>query len=410
MKTSLLSAASLSFAALLASAATASAAGFGLYEGSVRANAMGTEITADPVSPSVMYNNPAAITELDGVQVEAGATGIRPAQRIKTTSPLGADRMTHADSKWWVPPNAYATWKAFERMSVGVGFFSRAGLGCEYPEDWPGRYDWTKVELTSYEVNPNVAFKLTDTLSFGGGWRLQSMEADLYRMVSSGTPFADPDLKMHLKGDAQALAYDVGLYWQAATNISFGVAYQSRATEDIKGDVYCAGQRVGAKCELTTPAEIFLGASMKPNERLKVNVGTIISVWNSFDSLNISFDQPLLGKSSGLSVRKDWELTVRPQIGVEFKATDILALRAGYAYDQAPDPDAHADYMVPGNDRNLFSVGAGLDFGSWFCDLSYVYLFMPKRDIDARPAEGVFQTTFMNGDAHMLGASLGCRF
>lgn len=410
MKTSRLSAASLSFAALLASAATASAAGFGLYEGSIRGNAMGTEITADPVSPSVMYNNPAAITELDGVQIEVGATGIRPAQRIKTTSPIGTDKLTHADSKWWVPPNAYVTWKAIERMSVGVGFFSRAGLGCDYPDDWPGRYDWTKVELTTYEVNPNVAFKLTDTLSFGGGLRLQSMEADLYRMVSSGTPFVDPDLKMHLKGDSEALAYDVGIYWQAATNISFGVAYQSRATEDIEGHVTCAGQRVRAKCELTTPAEIFLGASMKPNERLKVNVGTVISVWNSFDSLNITFKEPLLGKSSGLSVRKDWELTVRPQIGVEYKATDVLALRAGYAYDQAPDPDAHADYMVPGNDRNLFSVGAGLDFGSWFCDVSYVYLFMPKRDIDARPAEGVFKTTFMNGDAHMIGAALGYRF
>jgi len=317
---------------------------------------------------------------------------------------------THAESKWWIPPNAYVTWKALDRMSVGVGLFSRAGLGCEYPEDWPGRYNWTKVELTSYEVNPNVAFKITDTLSFGGGLRLQSMEADLYRMVSAGTPFVDPDLKMHLKGDAEALAYDVGIYWQAASNISFGVSYQSRATEDIKGHVTCAGQRVGAKCELTTPAEVFLGASMRPNEKLKVNVGTVITIWNSFDTLAISFDEPLLGKSNGVSVAKDWELTVRPQIGVEYKLTDVLALRAGYAYDQAPDPDAHADYMVPGNDRNLFSVGAGLDFGKWFCDLSYVYLFMPKRDIEARPAEGVFESTFMNGDAHMIGASVGCRF
>jgi long-chain fatty acid transport protein len=410
MKTRKFLAASLSLAALFGLSASASAAGFGLYEGSVRANAMGTETTADPVGPSVMYNNPAAITELEGVQVEAGATSIAPDQKIKTTSPMGADRMTYAHSRWWVIPNAYATWKAFDRASFGVGIYSRAGLGCEYPDDWPGRYNWTKVELTTYELNPNVAFKLTDTLSFGGGLRLQRMEADMYRMIASGTPFVDPDLEMHLKGDSEALAYDVGLYWQAATNIAFGVGYQSRATEHIKGDVTCAGQRVGAKCDLTTPAEIFLGASMKPNERFKVNVGTVISVWNSFDRLAIAFDKPLLGKADGLAVDKDWELTVRPQIGVEFKATDILALRAGYAYDQAPDPDAHADYMVPGSDRNLFSIGAGLDFGSWFCDLSYVYLFMPKRDIDARPAEGVFQTTFMNGDAHMMGAALGCRF
>lgn len=53
-------------------------AGFGIYEGSARGNAMGTEVTADPASPSVIYNNAAAMTALEGTQMEMGATFIRP--------------------------------------------------------------------------------------------------------------------------------------------------------------------------------------------------------------------------------------------------------------------------------------------------------------------------------------------
>lgn len=96
-----------SVAALLA-AQTVFGAGFGIYEGSARGNAMGTEVTADPASPSVLYNNPAAITELEGTQVEVGATFIRPAQTVTTMTPAGEVK-NYADSRWWTPPNAYVT-------------------------------------------------------------------------------------------------------------------------------------------------------------------------------------------------------------------------------------------------------------------------------------------------------------
>jgi long-chain fatty acid transport protein len=82
-------------------------------------------------------------------------------------------------------------------------------------------------------------------------------------------------------------------------------------------------------------------------------------------------------------------------------------MRAGDIFDETPDPDAHVDYIVPGNDRNLISLGVGYRKGDCSCDLSSTYLMIQDRDIAARPAEGVMPGEFKEGDAHLLGVSLG---
>ena len=119
--------------------AAAWGAGYGIYEGSARGNALGSETTADPVSPSVMYNNPAGITELPGTQVEGGATFIKPSQTIVTDNGMG-QTYTHGRSEWWMIPNAYVTHQMSEKFWMGMGLASRAGLGAEFPFDWAGRY------------------------------------------------------------------------------------------------------------------------------------------------------------------------------------------------------------------------------------------------------------------------------
>lgn len=402
-------AAALSAAVCFGVVRAAHGAGFAMYEGSARGNAMGTEVTADPVSPSVMFNNAAAITGLPGLQAEVGITAIRPRQSIVTQSPLG-EKKTHATSKWWTPPNAYVTWQTTDRIWLGVGVFCRYGLGVEYSENWPGRYEWTKASIESFDVNPNVAIKLTDQLSFAAGMRVETFDAEFQRMIPTGTPFVDPDVKLKMDGDDVALGYNAAFYWTPQTNMSFGISYQSRIEQHVRGTGTCAGQRMDVASDLTTPAMLYMGTSLKPTDRLKVNLGVIYTMWNSFEELAIRFDPPLFGRVHESSSEKNWKSTVRPQIGLEYKTTEHLFLRGGYVYDQTPDPDAHADYLVPGNNRHLFSLGFGLAFEKWFFDATYTYLFMQDRDVPGRPAEGVFDGEFTGGDAHMMSYSIGCRF
>jgi long-chain fatty acid transport protein len=398
----------LGVAAVLA-AQTVLGAGFGIYEGSARGNAMGTEVTADPASPSVLYNNAAGMTELDGTQVEAGVTLIRPSQTVVTMTPAGVDK-NYAESKWWTPPSAYATYQVNEKVWAGMGIFSRYGLGVDYEDDWAGRYDVQEATIQSLDLNPSVAFKVLDNLSLAAGLRAEWFEFELTKALPTGVPFVDPDLQLNLKGDSWGIGYNLGAFYQATDWLAFGLAFDSEIDQEVEGDYetthpLLAGGEGGG--DITTPAIVRFGTSVQATEKLKINAGVIYTMWSSYEELTIDFDPALLGQIPTSTTEKNWDDVFRYQIGVEYALNETWALRAGYIYDETPDPDAHVDYIVPGNDRNLLSIGAGYQKGDFFCDLSYTYLMIEDRDIAARPAEGVLPGEFDGGDAHLIGVSVG---
>lgn len=108
---------------------------------------------------------------------------------------------------------------------------------------------------------------------------------------------------------------------------------------------------------------------------------------------------------------KNWDDTWRLFFGVEYNTTDWLDLRAGFVWDQEPVNDLYVDYLVPADDRYLISFGPGFKWRNWTLDLSYTYLIITDRDyVAARPKEGVLESSFSNGYAHMIGCSIGYKF
>ena len=411
MKQTRLLAGTLGVAAALA-AQTVFGAGFGIYEGSARGNALGTEVTADPASPSVLYNNAAAMTELEGTQFEAGATFIRPHASVTTTTQLGSQK-TKADSKWWVPPHAYGTYQINEKAWAGIGVFSRFGLGVDYPNAWPGRYNVQEATIQSIDVNPSVAFKVLDNLSLAAGLRAEWFDFELYQAVSAdGTHSALTDLQAHLCGDSWGVGYNLGAFFKATDWLSLGLSYDSEVDQEVEGDYDVSSPlaEVGSGDgggDITTPGILRLGASAKATEKLTLNAGIVYTTWSSYDELTIDFDPALLGAVPSTTSEKDWDDVLRYQLGAEYALNPSWKLRAGYVFDETPDPDENVDYIVPGNDRHLLSAGVGYQQGDFFCDLAYVYLIIVDRDIDARVAEGVWSGEFSEGDAHMVAASVG---
>ena len=60
------------------------AGGFALYEGSVRANALGGSVIAKADDPGAIFFNPAGITQLPGTQTAMGVSIIMPSTHITT--------------------------------------------------------------------------------------------------------------------------------------------------------------------------------------------------------------------------------------------------------------------------------------------------------------------------------------
>lgn len=68
------------------------------------------------------------------------------------------------------------------------------------------------------------------------------------------------------------------------------------------------------------------------------------------------------------------------------------------------------DYLVPANDRHMVGFGTGFRWNAWALDLSYTYLMIEERKVAPRIPDGVYQSEFDNGDAHLIGASVSYKF
>ena len=382
-------------------------AGFALYEGSARGNALGGSMAGSADDASALFYNPAGITQLEGVQLMGGMTLIAPSTKVTTTTPAGSVT-TETEDNLWIPPHLYATWEASDRVWLGFGMYSRFGLGTEFDENWPGRYNSYKAIIQSLTFNPNLALKLNDQVSVAAGVSAMWIDLDLRRKLPNPLVAGGPDLDFKLCGDSIGYGFNLAGRWEPLEWLSFGAAYQSQVDQDIDGDASVSGRSGDASGDVTLPDMVFLGTAVKPMEKVTVSLDAVFTGWSSYDQFALDLDPTLLGPDKARQISpKNWDDVWRYELGVEYALNEAWTLRAGYAFDEEPGPDSTADYLVPANDRNLYSLGAGYQWKAWTFDVSYTYLDIEDRAIAARPEHGVLPSEFECGDAHLVGVTVG---
>ena len=62
---------------------------------------------------------------------------------------------------------------------LGIALTSPWGLGVEYDDDWFGRYDLIETRLTTVNLSPALAYRITEWLSIGGGLNIEYADAKL---------------------------------------------------------------------------------------------------------------------------------------------------------------------------------------------------------------------------------------
>ena len=174
MKKSLVLALILTLAAPAFGLGEARAEGFSITQWSARGMSLGNGLVGRADDPSAVAYNPAGITQLPGTQLMLGTVVERPSSKMsgEWTNMLSGTKQyttTSIEQKTWVIPHFYVTHQMTDRAWLGVGIFSRAGLGNGYPDGWPGSSALVDVRLQTLTINPNIAFKVTDRLSLAIG-------------------------------------------------------------------------------------------------------------------------------------------------------------------------------------------------------------------------------------------------
>ena len=399
---------------MVLAAVSVQAAGFGIYEYSARANALGNSVMAGKADPSSIAVNPAQLTQLEGTQIAIGATGIYPQATVEINSPEPDAGSYDGESSLWTMPHLYVTHALNEQISFGVGVYSRFGLGTEFESSWPGASDVYKVGIKTVSINPVVGYNVTKNFSVAIGPEIMWFDFDLKKKKPSGVPTVYLDTEMG--GDSWGAGFSLGARYQWNDWLSFGASYRSEVTQKVEGDIKAtlAGATMldsSASGKITLPQQVGFGINVKPMDNLSVEVGATWIGWSSYKELKVDYNSP----TSPYLKHSNYNDTWRFNIGAEYNLTENWDLRASYVYDESPLNSDSLSYMVPANDRQIVGVGVGWHNANWSVDASYNYLFISDRSghVEVFKGDGTPYTQnceFKDGDAHLVGITVGYKF
>jgi len=385
------------------------AGGFALNEYAARANAMGGAVIALADDASAVAYNPAGITQLPGTQTMIGFTAIAPKGEVTAGDQATSTTRTNV----YLPPHAFLTHQINDKVWIGMGMYTRFGVGTEYQQDWGGSRQVYKAEIASYSFTPNIAMKITDSLSLALGLDVMYSAADLRQKVNS-------IIDMRMTVDGVGLGGQAALHYKLNDQWSAGLMYRtSQLHRDtgksryINDNPAVATRRDDALAiSMTLPSSYTAGIAYKPTDKLKLEADAIYTQWGDYKKLTYSFSAlPTTNAAGDIVKEKDWKNVWRLQLGGEYMATDWLALRAGIVWDQDPIRDGFADYMLPSNDRWIYSTGFGIMHGDFTYDFSLMYLQNENRYLDYNSnLKSGGPSSFTNSRAYMAGFSVGYKF
>lgn len=399
----------LALALILLTPSQVFAEGFALYEWSARGVALGGAVMARKADPSVISSNPAAITSLPGAQVQGGVSLIMPRGKMTFTSGPDAGRTESVKNDVWAIPNIYYTQQVTDRLFLGVGEFSRFGLGFEYPDNWGGRYNIYEASVQTASLNPNVAYKFTDKLSLAAG--VEIMYVDITLKKKAASPLGDIDFDNNVKN--WEFGWNLAMHYQFNEQWAFGLGYRSKLKHNVDGTLKVDKtlpypynvHNQDFTATVYMPESVSLGLAFSPTPKLSIEAGGIWTHWSQFTDLDFDFEDMGLKEN-----KKYWKNTWRLNIGIEYALTDWMDIRAGYVWDQCPVPKDREDYLIPTDNRNIWSVGVGFKPRDWTIDLTYAFVDPRERHYRARPQDGVYAGKTHDSYSHIVSMSVGYKF
>jgi long-chain fatty acid transport protein len=328
---------------------SAQAEGYKLFEQSV--SSMGNAYAgrgAQVTDASLVYSNPAALTQLDGAQLSGGLNLISAKTNYRNATAQSANgqsvvgRSEGANSLNELVPFVFYSDKMSEQLSWGIGFYVPFGLSSDYDDDFVGHYFADETAIQVLSLQPAIGYKLNEQWSVGAGISINRAEGTLSKFkdhsglcelgeattnaMFGGMPvYNDAYCNSHyeVEGDDIAFGYTLGIHgepvkgtrvaltWHSAVrytlkgdsvitntpitganvagNPNFAVVAPNLPAIDLRTGKLAANNRLveGSQLDLTTPASAAFSLDQQLTEALSVQFSAAWTQWSEFQSIDI---------------------------------------------------------------------------------------------------------------------------
>ena len=433
---------------------SAYAAGFQLSEqsslGLGRAYA-GAGIIGDDLS--AVHYNAAGMTLLPGTQMQAGSVFIEIDGPFSGTDAQGNPISENGRLKGQAIPAGYITHQVNDQLWLGLGMTVPYGMGTEYNQFWTGADHGNQSMIMTIDINPNIAYKVSDKLSVGAGVSLQYAKAELGQAPSAG-------LDSVVNGDSWAWGWNVGVMYEPTDTMRFGLAYRSNIAHDAEGDMKVSGPLAMAlgvagtyddfKVRVRTPDTIMATATWEATPDLRLSGMVRWAKWSNLGQLHIhssgvtnmtskvAYAKAMAAMEPAIQAQQmtleeaqvaaaqiakanttdtttntyEWEDTWLFSIGADYRLNNEWTIRGGIAYETcAVEDNKLRPATIPDVDRLWLSVGASYNYSKQMqFDFGATYL-KGVGNMDLYSADGSRKIgEFDSIDSYIIGAQVQYRF
>ncbi len=417
----------------------------GIYRDGAGARALslgGATVGQPNVALEAMQINPAGLSAVRSRQLQVGLGGVLANGEFSNAANSGAE----IDRQFGVWPEAAVAFPlGTTPVTLGLAFIPDAALGGEWNYvDAPGGINNTtygfqehRSQITALRTALAAGIEITESLSFGAGVGLVFNQNRLHAPYIFQTYPALQGFKtlLDLKSDGFGVNGTLGLLYRPCEKISFGLSYQTSTHVNSEGDargnagVQLANLGLGgaqpdfhydAEVDNVFPQMFSAGINWQicPGFRALFQVDWIN--WaDSFDELVIRLNNGSNNDINGVLgtaniydvVPLRWEDQFVYRLGLEFQATDSVAVRAGYSYGESPVPNTTLTPLTAAIMKHKIGGGLGWQNERFFVDAAYQYSLPASQTVGPSALQaGEYSNSKTEVSVHMVAVTVGLNF
>lgn len=385
----------------------------------------------DGTDLSGAYYNPATITLHPGTNVQAGVVGVD--LNLDYSGDNGDSE--NGRSALTPIPNLYLTHQFNDQIYGALAITAPFGMKTSYGENWKLRHRGYYSKIEVIDINPSLAWKISDKFSIGAGVSYQYVKAQL--KSKKGTAIGDLDADFDAtSGD---WGWNIGAMWTPAENVRIGVSYRSEVEHTAEGTLSITGPLTAAQARakaaqavaagqndaavqfgtlaailgdhdgqaiVAGPAWAMLSAAWDINQQWSVYGTLRWTDWSSFDRLSITVNGNELN-----AIENKWRDTYFGSIGTDYRMNDKWTFRGGIGLETSPIKDAvYRTGVIPDATRLWLALGASYHVTDRFTvDMSAAHLH-GIGDRDLYDETGKKAGSYDRLDAFLVGVQMQYRF
>lgn len=334
---------------------------------------------------STVFWNPAGTALLPGIQGAIALNyiipdtrytdGPSPNPRVSTFNPLAGNGGNGGESA--LVPATYGSWMINPQWSVGLAVNAPFGLATEWNSPWQGQFHAIRSEIETLNINPTVAFKVSNAIQLGAGLSYQRLKAELSTAANvAGTAIGT------VKGEDWGWGWNVGALFALGPDTRIGMTYRSTISYKVEGDLTfntpaLAAAASNVSADIKLPNNFSVAVSHQLNPKIRLLADWTWTGWDSIQNLTIVRTSGPAAGTAATTTPLNFKNSWRMGGGAEYEVNQAWLLRAGAAYDTSPVQDAFRTPRLPDNDRIWLAVGARYKPSpTWWLDVGYTYIWV----------------------------------